>query len=114
MNDKNMTYVGSQSVVFLSGYEADVELEYDASRDMFAVTADCDAWADRYRDFIEEYYPENVGRVEEAIKDAESDCREISGFYFTLREINRKLEQLCNKGDWFEFTWEYEDGTPVE
>lgn len=109
-----MVCIDSQGVLLLNGQAANVELEYDEVRDVFVVTADCEDWADDYRRFTAEYYPEDKDAAEETIKDAEADCKEISGTYFTLREINNRLDRLCNPGDWYEFTWEYEDGTEVE
>lgn len=106
--------IDTQGVLLLNGQSANVEVDYDDARDIFIVTADCDNWADDCRRFVAEYYPEDVTAAEETIKDAEDDCKAISGKYFTLREINNTLERYCNPGDWYDFTWEYDDGTPVE
>lgn len=106
-------YVDSQGVVLANGQTANVELEYDEATDRFVVTADCENWINDYIYFNKEYYPEET-IDEELINDGRDACKFISGKYFTLKEINERLERFCNPGDWYEFTWEYEDGTPVE
>ena len=110
---KYLTYVDSQGVTLLSGVAANIELEYDEDMDRFKVTADCDNWELTYRDFMRERYP-NDPVDEDLIADAKADCGKISGWYWTLKEINQQLEAYCNPGEWYEFTWEYDDGTPVE
>ena len=107
------TYIDSQSVILLGGQSADLVLEYDDWRDQFELTADCFNWEDNYRDFVKNYYP-NDKVDEELIKDGQLDCEYIGGWYDTLKEINQKLEEYCEHGSWYEFTWGYEDGTPVE
>lgn len=109
----NLIYVDSQGVVLLDGQGADIDLEYDESTDQFVVTADCERWADDYLSFMKQYYPTEKPNLE-MIEEARSDCKKISGRYSTLREVNRVMERYCNPGDWYEFSWEYEDGTPVE
>ena len=108
----NYIYVDSQAVVLLGGQEADIDLEYDERTDRFVVTAECDRWAYDYVEFNKEYYP--LFDPKPTIEDAVDDCNMISGKYFALAEVNQVLKKYCNPGDWYEFTWEYEDGTPVE
>ena len=111
----NMVYVGGQGVILLDGQGVDIELEYNPDTDMFVVTADCDNFADDLRRLHDEYYAdEDTDTIEQMIEDGEYVCKKISGSYFTLREINCKLEEYCEHGSWYDFTWEYEDGTPVE
>lgn len=105
-------YVDSQEVVLANGQTANVELEYDEAIDQFVVTADCENWADDYMEFMKKYYPEDDPTP--TIDEAREDCKQITGRYDTLREVNERLEKYCNPGDWYDFTWEYEDGTPVE
>ena len=113
MNKGNNNYiVDSQSVILLDGQTANIDLEYNPDLDAFEVTADCSNWADDFRELNERYYPEED--YEYYIKEAEMDCGKITGRYFTLREINSMLSDLCEQGSWYEFTWEYDDGTPVE
>ena len=108
----DLIFVDTQGVLLLNGQSANVDLEYDEKTDMFIVTADCSSWAEDYREFVRQHYPKDD--PEPTITDAEGDCRKISGEYCTLREVNQQLEECCNPGDWYEFTWEYTDGSPVE
>lgn len=109
---ENNYIIDSQSVILLDGQIANIDLEYNPDTNIFEVTADCSNWSYDFREFNEEYYPgEDYGYY---IKEAEMDCGKITGKYFTLREINSRLEELCEQGSWYEFTWEYDDGTPVE
>ena len=106
----NHVFVNSQGVILLNGQTANIDLEYDEEKDVFIVTADCDGWAYDYAEFVKKNYPEDDPT--ETIDDAINDCKEISGRYYTLKEINEKLNRYCD--DYYDFTWEYEDGTPVE
>lgn len=106
-------YVDGQAVTLLGGQEADIDLEYDERTDEFVLTADCERWIGDFEDFHNRYSP-NEPIDNELFDEARADCSRITGRYSTLREINRKLEDYCNPGDWYEFTWEYDDGTPVE
>ena len=108
-----LIYVDSQGVVLHNGGEAHIELEYDDETDRFIATANCDFFADLYRDFMAKEYPKD--NPEKYIKECEDICNEISGnTYITLRHINYVLSENCNPSDYYEFTWEYDDGTPVE
>ena len=107
-----LTYVDSQGVVLENGGEASVELDYDETADKFIVTADCDSYIYRYKDFVEENYPDTD--PEEHIRECEELCGKISGIYTTLWSINSELKRYCNPTDYYNFTWEYDDGTPVE
>ena len=102
-------YVDGQSVILLDGPTANIDLEYNENTDEFEVTADCSNWEDDFR---------NCGGDDEndetIIEEARDCCKMISGKYGTLREINRILDKYCEHGSWYEFTWEYDDGTPVE
>lgn len=111
--ERNWMYVDGQAVVLKGGQEANISLEWDEDSDIFRIVSDCDNWEDNYRDFMRDYYP-NDEVDETLIKEAHDDCRKMSGEYFTLWEINRVFEMYCNEGDWYEFYWEYDDGTPVE
>ena len=108
-------FVDSQSVILLDGQTIAVELEYDENTDKFIVTADCGNFADDLRELHDKYYAdEGIDTIEQIIKDAENVCNKLSGSYYTLKEINYKLEKYCERGEWYDFTWEYDDGTPVE
>lgn len=110
---EDMIYVDGQEVVLLNGQTAYIDLEYNEDADQFVVAADCENWASDYLDFMKQYYPTEKPNME-MIEEARSDCQKISGKYATLKEVNRVMEKYCNPGDWYEFTWEYEDGSPVE
>ena len=107
-----MTYVDSQGVVLQNGIEAHIELEYDETTDMFVVTADPESCIDRFEDFRKKNYPNDD--YSENYAEAREYCKKITGTYPTLRMVNYQLKEHCNPTDWYEFTWEYEDGTPVE
>ena len=106
---ENIIYVDSQAVILLDGATADVNLEYNENTEMFEVTVDCENWADD----IERLYDED-DENKEWIHNFKDECKEMSGKYETLKEINKMLEEHCEHGSWYEFTWEYDDGTPVE
>lgn len=106
----NNIFVDEQGVILLDGQTANVELDYNPDTDQFVVIADCENWAESYRDFVNEYYPDDD--PESTIKDAEDDCKAISGSYNTLGEVNDILRDYCD--DWYEFILEYEDDKPVE
>lgn len=108
----NNIFIDSQGVILLDGQEANISLEYNEAEDRFYVEADCENWADNLIDFCREYYPEDDPMP--TVESGRDDCKEISGTYWTLREINQVLERYCERGSWYEFRWEYEDGTPVE
>lgn len=112
MKDK-FVFVDSQTVTLLDGQEADIDLEYDPERDMFVVEADCERWVDNYEDFMKKYYP-NEKMNQEIIDEAREDCAEITGRYDTLAGINNVLKQNCEYSSYYDFSWEYEDGSPVE
>ena len=112
MKDK-FVYVDSQAATLLDGQEVDISLEYDPERDLFLVEADCERWIGDFTDFHEKYYPDEPLN-EELFEEAKGDCAKITGWYETLREINEKIERICEQGSYYDFTWEYTDGTPVE
>lgn len=109
---RNLIYVDSQSVVLLDGQRADIDLEYDENKDIFVVTADAEDWIDDMKRFASENH--NDDDLSSLYDEARRDCKKISGKYFTLKEINQVLERYCNDRDWYEFSWQYEDGTEVE
>lgn len=112
MKDK-FVFVDGQSVTLLNGQGADIDLEYDPERDMFVVEADCERWAGDYEDFMRQYYP-NEKMNHDMIDEAREDCAKITGRYDTLAGINNVLKQNCEYGSYYDFSWEYEDGSPVE
>ena len=108
----NNYIIDSQSVILLDGQTANIDLEYNPDIDMFEVVADCSNWADDFIKLMNKCYPDEEFNY--YIEEAKMDCSKISGKYYTLKEINSRLEELCEQGSWYEFTWEYDDGTPVE
>ena len=113
MKKDKFVYVDSQAAILLDGQEIDIDLEYDPERDLFLVEASCERWISDFVDFNDQYYPDDPLN-EELIEEVREDCARITGWYETLREINEKIERICEQGSYYNFTWEYEDGTPVE
>lgn len=107
-----MIYVDSQGVVLMNGIEASVELEWDEETDTFVVRADSEMYIDNLKDFHKENYPDDDWS--EMYKEARGYCKNISGIYPTLQSVNLNLENYCSPNDYYNFTWEYDDGTLVE
>lgn len=106
-------FVDSQSVVLNNGVTVSIDLKYNENTDLFEVTADCSGWANDFEHFckIDEDWNSDSQAI---IANTEEMCKEISGKYETLGEINKSLHDNCNLGDWYEFAWEHNDRTSVK
>lgn len=108
----NRIFIDCQGIGLNEGQEANADLYYNPKTDLYELEVDCWYWADGYRDFMKEYYPDDD--PEERISDAESWCKSLSGKYSTISDVNDALSEYCNDGDWYRFNWQDDDGNYVE